>query len=405
MCATRPKPRCWRGCCPATPTQARGSCAPPASLTRTRTPERACQAGYDLTLCLQCLPGRTNVLTDHGVRVRFALVKAAEPPELTADRIRLLLFESWQREAEVAYAPVGHGSYHWIGYERTKPTWFITGDRVAGNRLKGLEASARLARELADGDLTFVVAPLADKAGNLINVVDDAWALQVLPYVTGSSSDQGEWNDSSWTDPLEQGRIAHMIGQLHAYPAPEFVPQWDPTPPYWEQLNNALRLVRVANGGQSQRTGRAHAKAHAQRDLMLALIDRYQLLVAEVLGNQRSWVLTHGEPDSDNVIRTEDGHMLLIDWTTAAVAPRERDLFDVMQGPEDITAPYEQGAGAQVINARALEMIGLHWRLSHLGHDLDLLLSPDKASPYKLHRAWQRFTERLVTPPGKFSVH
>jgi len=130
---------------------------------------------------------------------------------------------------------------------------------------------------------------------------------------------------------------------------------------------------------------------------------RYDWLVAEVRSQTDPWVLTHGEPDSDNVIQTADGRMLLIDWTTAAVAPRERDLFDVMQGPHDVLRDYQRGAGPNPPRAHALEMIGLHWRLSHLGHDLDLLLKSDDEQD-DTEQAWTRLVERLEKPPGDYRL-
>jgi len=338
--------------------------------------------------------------------IGLVVVRSAEPADLTADRVKHLLSRSWRVEVDrVTYAAVGHGSYHWIAYRGNTPTWFVTGDRIAGKRLTELDASARLAAALTDAGFAFVVAPVPDKAGQLVHIVEPDWAVQVLPYVSGSSSNQGEWSGSNWADPIEQTRVAGMVGRLHAQPAPEFVPPWDPTPPHWAKLNAALHVVGVKPSSRPGFSQRTHATLCEHRGRILALIDRYHLLVREANSDRNSWVLTHGEPDSDNVIRTGDGRLFLIDWTTAAVAPRERDLFDVMQGPEDITLAYQEAAGPHPPRPRALEMIGLHWRLSHLGHDLDLLLHPDGEPPERIERAWERFLERLETPPGTYSFH
>jgi hypothetical protein len=50
-----------------------------------------------------------------------------------------------------------------------------------------------------------------------------------------------------------------------------------------------------------------------------------------------------------------------------------------------------------------MEMIGLHWRLSHLGHDLALLLSGAGAADVS-ERAWTRLLQRLDGPPGAYAA-
>lgn len=86
-----------------------------------------------------------------------------------------------------------------------------------------------------------------------------------------------------------------------------------------------------------------------------------------------------------------------------AVAPRERDLFDVLQGPGDVLVDYQREAGQHPARAAAMTMIGLHWRLSHLGHDLARLLTSDSDED-DLITEWERLNTRLERPPGQFTV-
>lgn len=331
-------------------------------------------------------------------------VRFAEPKDLPASRVRTLL-ESWELVVDhVDYLPVGHGSYHWLASIGERPAWFVTADRLTAGRFSELDASARVARDLFDAGLAFLVAPVPDSGGELVHVIDQAWAVQVLPCVIGTSSAHDLWDDGTWADPVEQARVASIVGRLHAYPAPDYLPRWDPTPPHWAQLNLALKTALRPSSAGSSFTERTHTLLKGNHHRVLALIQRYELLVAKIRADGDPWVLTHGEPDSDNVIRTEDGRMYLIDWTTAAVAPRERDLFDVLQGPGHVLDVYQQEAGPHPPRANALEMIGLHWRLSHLGHDLALLLNARSAGD-DLEQAWTRLLERLDRPPGRYRLH
>ena len=65
---------------------------------------------------------------------------------------------------------------------------------------------------------------------------------------------------------------------------------------------------------------------------------RFRLLGAAVAGTPDRWVVTHGAPYGENLVRTEDG-LRLLDWTRVALAPRERDLFDAL-GEADGHEPW-----------------------------------------------------------------
>jgi Phosphotransferase enzyme family len=52
-------------------------------------------------------------------------------------------------------------------------------------------------------------------------------------------------------------------------------------------------------------------------------------LDAEALGTRSDWVITHGEPYGPNLVETDDGRIVLVDWDSALLAPRERDLWEI----------------------------------------------------------------------------
>ena len=324
-----------------------------------------------------------------------------EPSDLASQRVGGLIFQHWGLDAEsVDYAPVGLGSHHWVGYAHGTPKWFITGDQQAPGRLAQLEGSARFVRELADSGADFVVAPLRGRKAQLVQPVDQRWALHVLPYVAGTSTAQG-WSPE-WASPTEQATAARIVGWLHSRTPPAYVRHWDPTPPHHAQLLSALRSLTQPWRARSSWATQTHRLLSARRGVIDDLLAQYDGLVAWVRADADPWVLTHGEPDSDNFIRVDDGRLLLIDWMTVAVAPRERDLFDLLQGPGDVLAEYQREAGPHTARAAAMTMIGLHWRLSHLGHDLARLLRSDSEED-DLATEWERLNTRLERPPGQFS--
>jgi hypothetical protein len=67
------------------------------------------------------------------------------------------------------------------------------------------------------------------------------------------------------------------------------------------------------------------ASQTATRDLLAW----YDSLVEEVLDSRAEWVVTHGEPYGPNLVESDTGQSLLLDWDSALQAPRERDLWEM----------------------------------------------------------------------------
>ena len=84
----------------------------------------------------------------------------------------------------------------------------------------------------------------------------------------------------------------------------------------------------------------------------------------------RTWVPTHGEPHPANQLRTADG-VLLVDWETLALAPRERDLGPLVRsGYADLVHP----------DPAMLELFDLEWRLDEIAQYTDWFSSPHRGT-------------------------
>lgn len=289
-----------------------------------------------------------------------------EPEDLSCDRVRAALTDRWGfPAAQVRYAPVGFGSHHWIA-ERPDGTaaWFVTADRLVDrDTFDELSATASATLELAEQGLEFVLAGLADRSGRLVVSLDGRWAMQVFPYVTGHGSEFGQWEDAT-----ERRQIATILGRLHRAMPPRSLPRWYSAIPQREALATAF-----ADLGRPWSTG---PYADAARRLLAerrAAIERrlatYDALAAAVESTAERWVVSHGEPHTGNVIRTDRG-MLLIDWDTVRLAPRERDLVNAfgdgttgLQNTDAIRA-YQHEAGPVPFYEETIELFRLWWRLA-----------------------------------------
>jgi spectinomycin phosphotransferase len=307
-----------------------------------------------------------------------------EPAEISPDLVAGILNKHWGFEAtEVAYAPVGFGSHHWIASDRAGPRWFVTADRLDRDDQVSIEAALGATKELADDGYEFVVAPLPDRAGRLVREVLPGWTMAVLPYLQGWST-----ADGAWDDPAERAQIARILGRLHTAPAPEALQRWDFAIPGRETLFADLDLP-WSGGPYAELTRLRLAGA---LDYLHARLARYDALVRETEASDDPWVVTHGEPHSANVVRTADGLMHLIDWDTVRLAPRERDLAAVLGGASDVLPDYQAEAGAVGPRAAVLELFDVWWGLAEIASYVELFRQPHVDSEDS-RESWQILTE------------
>lgn len=314
-----------------------------------------------------------------------------EPAEISSDLVAGILNEHWGFVAtEVAYAPVGFGSHHWIATATNEPRWFVTADRLDRDGQVSIEAALGATKELADEDYEFVVAPLPDRAGRLVREVLPGWAMAVLPYLQGWSTADGAWND-----PAERAQIARILGRLHTAPTPEALQRWDFAVPGRETL--FADLDRPWSGGPYSEPTRL--RLTGALDYLHARLAQYDALVREIEASDEPWVVTHGEPHSANVVRTTDGRMRLIDWDTVLLAPRERDLAAVLGGPTDVLPAYQAEAGPVSPRAAALELFDVRWSLAEIASYVELFRQPHVDSRDS-KESWWELTEYLAPMTG-----
>lgn len=296
-----------------------------------------------------------------------------EPLDLDRGCLARLLEREWAiSSASLEYHPVGFGSHHWEASDARGARWFVTADLLTRSHvapdldaaLAGLERAFRTAAVLRHAaGLEFVVASLTDRRGGYTNRLGD-YAVTVFPFLADVAAATAE-------DDL---RVLRILGRLHGATSvvpPELLRREDFELPHRHALVKALDdLDRPWTTGPFGEPAREllsqTAEALAER------LESYHKLAEAVARSSESWVLTHGEPKSSNILRDRDGSLALVDWDTVKLAPRERDLWLVLGPNAPGWSHYVSTAGACDLDEQALRLYRVRWALADVAEFVNI---------------------------------
>jgi spectinomycin phosphotransferase len=319
-------------------------------------------------------------------------VRATPPEELETSALIAVLTDDWGLDVKaVDYAAVGGGSYHWLVQNLDGTRSFVTADdldqkpwlgETRESTFDGLRRAFDTAVALRDGGSGFVVAPIPTSRGETVRRVGPRHTIALFPFVDGKAGTFGTYETA------ERAALLTMLAELHeATPVTASVARRiDLALAGREKLEAALQaLDQTWSGGPlsepARRTLAGNASYVAE---LLALRDR---LSADVAIRSTDWVITHGEPHAGNLMRAGESYML-VDWDTVALAPRERDLWMLIEGPAGEADVYTDATGRQ-LDEVALTFFRLTWDLADIASFTDLLRSPHdrSADTEKAHEA------------------
>jgi spectinomycin phosphotransferase/16S rRNA (guanine(1405)-N(7))-methyltransferase len=273
------------------------------------------------------------------------------PADLTEAGLRDALLRGWRVTADrIDHLPVGFGSYHW-GVQAGGTRWFLTVDDLArrvrssseprttaGTRLRAALATAR---SLADGGLSFVVAPHLTLDGDVFASIGERFAAALYPHVDGARREWGEFG--SFTERMD---VLDRVVAVHAATCTSAGVE-DLAVPMGDELRAALDdLTGPWTAGPYGERARLLLCRHAAG--VERLLDQHRRLAERVLARPERFVVTHGEPHPGNTLITDEG-VALVDWDTALLAPPERDLWIVAGHDERVLDAYTAATGRAVL--------------------------------------------------------
>jgi hypothetical protein len=300
-------------------------------------------------------------------------VVRTRPADLDDRALCDALRSGWRIDvAALRYETVGFGSHHWTVTDRARRRWFVTVGDLANNGMAGRQTTdstfARLAGAFStalalhvDAALPFVVAPVVRHDGATLERIGDRWSLVVHEHLDAHVlGDHGEFSTAD-----DRARVADLVTRVHnatgtVRPA---VPYDDGSVPERDALDRAIdALGDEWDTGPYGPRARHLLAAHA-RDVE-HLFGSYDRLANRVRSRPERFVVTHGEPHAGNWLVAGDD-LLLVDWDTTALAPPERDLWQIDPGDGSIVARYEARTG-RAADREALSCYRLWWDVAEI---------------------------------------
>ena len=329
-----------------------------------------------------------------------------EPRDLDRDVFVAALARTWEISVRsLRYEPVGFGTHHYVVDDDAGARWFVNVDDVftkswiasdPAQTADALNRALRSAVALRKAGLEFVHAPIEASDGAVVNLMDERYAVSVFNYVDGRSNEFGKFASDD-----ERRLVLNAVGRMHS--ATERIPR---DLPRTDTLDIPQRRELFVSLDELSTTWTGGPFAEPARELLATRVDevramfaRYDSLVPAVRARIDDWVVTHGEPHGSNIIRTPDGGLLMIDWDTVAIGPRERDLW--MVEPRDTADwdAYTSSGGAADVDPGAIELYNLWWALSEITGYIDTFRRPhvDDANTQVAWRELQNYLPAAVT--------
>ncbi len=270
------------------------------------------------------------------------------------------------------------------------------------------EVSATLPRFLSDQGVTAVIAPIETPRRQLWVRVD-RYNLVLFPFIEGRPGFDIDLSDGNWRElGLSDGNWRELgvaLRALHDTMLPVEITgrlRRETFSSRWRDEVRVLldREVRTTDAA----TERLSIFVRSRGEEIAGLVDRDEELAPVAQGDASPFVACHGDIHGRNVLIDSSGVLHVVDWDTALLAPKERDLMFIGAGVGGIWndaregALFYEGYGPTNVSAAVLA----YYRYDRIVEDIAVtsreILSKDFSDADR--EKWVRQLERQFLPGG-----
>jgi spectinomycin phosphotransferase len=239
------------------------------------------------------------------------------------------------------------------------------------------QASIATPQLLADRGIPHLVAPIPTVAGAMFDGDDLAFIL--FPFLEGVSGGDAGMTATQWKELGATMRAIHDLRPTGEFDAilrkEDFVPT----------KIGLLREVeaRIAAGGYEDDVARTELADfwRSRRDQIAFAVNRTEALAPLARDRAGETVICHGDIHAWNVLVTPTGEIVIVDWDSVMLAPRERDLMfvdGIAGGHAADPDAFYQGYGDVQLDRVVSDYYGIEWAVQDLAEFAStVFLDPD----------------------------
>lgn len=287
-----------------------------------------------------------------------------EPPAIPANRLITHLRDAYgPRITQLDFLPLG-ADVNSAAYRATADDGRAYFLKLRRGPLG--ELSVLIPAFLAEQGIEHIIPPLRAADGRLWTALEPFTAT-LYPFVAGADGYEVALSERQWVE------LGATLRRIHATPLPPDPRRALPRESFAPLWRERVRGYMARIGGETFDDPIAVELAaflRANADAVRELVERAEQLARElkkasadyadfVEDVTSEWVLCHADLHNGNVLIGRDGALYVVDWDTALLAPKERDLMFVGAGNLGRNRPEERdwfyrGYGATTVDPAAL---------------------------------------------------
>jgi hypothetical protein len=314
-----------------------------------------------------------------------------EAPDIDKDQLLTAIAAEYGLvPSALHFVPKGEEAYAYLASAADHPPYFVRVQPLARRRPLA-EAYAVVSALRTQGGLSQVIAPYPTRTGRfLLNY--GPYAVAVFPFVAGSTLYEQGPSDNDLVHAAQLLAAVHqsrLTGAIH--------------PPYQESFANPFeapirRALALTATGPANAAGYQRAAGQllaAEREDLLATLQLMRQFPADWLRLDLDWVLTHGDPNLDNLRKDRSGRLYLTDWGEVGIGPPERDLYAFIgEGFETFLRAYRQARGSLKLHPAVFAFYAYRWTMQEIADYTTRLLVQNLDGVEQEH-AWRALRDYL----------
>jgi spectinomycin phosphotransferase len=278
-----------------------------------------------------------------------------EKPDLRDENIIACLQDAYDLPVvQVAFLP--------LGVDRNAAVYRVVSDDEVAYFLKLRggdfdDTAVTLPKLFSDQGIEQIISPMATRTGQLWTSLD-TYTLILYPFIEGRNGYEVGLSDHHWSE------LGMALKRIHtAKVPPDLIQriQREAYSPQWRELVTKLMEHAEEDAFDDLVAAKLKAFLKAKRNEILRLVARADRLAQALQTQSPECIVCHSDIHAGNILIDVKDVLYIVDWDTATLAPKERDLMFIGGGlmgarrtPQEEETLFYEGYGPTQIDPIAL---------------------------------------------------